>query len=136
MSIVDLFGQDGKGEIVVSVPNTQIKKVVLAAGSAYSEPFSMGTAMGIGFILEGEAWTSADIALQVSADYVNWTTLADDAGAVMRVTNLPISARFARPFPKADLLFMFPYARIMSINTANTNAVNQDAARVINVCMK
>lgn len=115
----------------------QVITTAIPNGAARTEPIdNIGWSI-LGVILNGSAWTAADLGVEVSADRTTWVLLKDQVGDGVRITSLPTGAAFARSFGnKYTDILAFPYIRLVSINTASDADVNQGAARNFWIVLK
>jgi len=86
-------------------------------------------------VLIPDAWTAADLALEVSDDGTNWFPIENDSGTRVKLTSIPTASvpRPFRVFPAAAWgAGAFAQARLVSVNTSNEDAyVVQQTARTI-----
>lgn len=116
---------------------TRVLDMFIPSGAARSEPIQNAGWGLIGVILNGTAWTAADIGLEVSADRATWVLLTAQDGVNVRLTALPTGAAFARTFGNnAEDVVAFPWFRLVSLNTASSADINQAAQRNLWVCLK
>ena len=87
-------------------------------------------------ILVPSAWTAADIGFEVSADGSTWVKVYDEEGARIKITNVATAAAGVYAVPaKLGLVGMWPYLRLVSLNTSTGADANQGAARSLVVAI-
>ncbi len=82
------------------------------------------------------AWTAADIGFEVSADGSTWLKVYDEEGARIKITGIATSAAGVYTAPaKLAMVGMWPYVRLVSLNTSSGADVNQAAERTLIVAI-
>jgi len=110
--------------------------VTIPANDSKSNAFPISEECPRGLVaLIPDAWTAADLAIEVSDDGTNWFPLENDSGTKAKLTSIPASAspRPFRVFPAVAWgAGAFAQARLVSVNTSNEDAyVVQQTARTI-----
>jgi len=112
------------------------KIVTILSGQSVSDSVFVGKRSDFGIILNGSAWTAADLGIQVSHDGTTFVTLTDVDGNAIRNKALPTGAAWARPNPCLyGESFPFSYVRFISLNTGTGAAENQGANRSLIICV-
>lgn len=82
------------------------------------------------------AWTSADIKLQVSLDDSTYEDCYDETGNLIKITGLPSSGAASAIFPAGSWQAgVFPYLRVVSIDTSDETDENQGDDRTLNILL-
>jgi hypothetical protein len=119
---------------------SRIEGYQIPNGTARSEPINVLhdtlTLDNVAFVSEDGAWTTADLAFEVSRDRKTWTILRAKDNTPVKCTAIPTGANWERPFPDMTQLSAFPWFRLLSINTGSEADVNQGATRTIYVVMR
>jgi hypothetical protein len=117
--------------------------VTIANGAAVSGDIyasSDGRVRAYGFRLLSvsvpSAWTAADIGFEVSADGSTWVKVYDETGVRIKITGVATAAAgiYTAP-PKIALVGMWPYLRLVSLNTSTGANENQGADRALVVAI-
>lgn len=118
------------------------KTLTIANNTPYSDHIDNSKIglRGLAVLIEG-SWTAARIAVQVTdqnpALNPNWFFLRDDEFNLVTIANIPTSSNLSLVSFPAEVwnAGVWPYLRLVSVNTSSEAVVNQGAARTLKVSM-